>query len=201
MEFKKEILNRNRVLTMSTNRKGDYLIVDPGFKKITVMVVKSQNRNVNDIIFIKQISSKLIDEIFDICFEFNVFNILIDINGIGLGIADAIMEYIGTHDTKISGKIIKVKKNINNELVYIYQDIQNGKLRFLQSVNCAKTSYKKAFLGYSEIINCHRETDKLIDEISSIKLKMDSSGIVKLDSNIEHSRFNCLSIYYSIYDS
>lgn len=206
MEFKKEILNRNRVLTMSTNRTGDYLIVysDYQTRLNTMMIIRSYSGDVNDVIFIKQIPYKSIDKIFDICFEFNISNILIDINAIGSVVANNILEYIKLHKSRNHIDVIKVIDNIidkSNELSYIYQDIQDGKLRFLQSVNCAKINYRKAFLGYSEIINCHRETDKLIDEMSNINLKINASGILKSNNNIAHSRFNCLMIYYSTYNS
>lgn len=206
MEFKKEMLNRNRVLTMSTNRKGDYLTIysDYQTKLNNVMIIRSYSGDVNDVIFIKQIPYESIDKIFDICFEFNISNILIDINGFGSAVANNILEYIKSHKSRNHIDMIQVRDGIINkssELSYIYQDIENGKLRFLQSVNCAKINYRKAFLGYSEIIDCHRETDKLIDEMSDIKLSVNYSGILKLNNNIECSRLNCLMIYYSTYDS
>lgn len=203
-KFKKEILNQNRLLTMSTNRTGDYLIIDPDYqtKSSTIMVVKSHDGSVNDLIFIKQIKST--DEIFDICFEFNIKKILVDVNGLGISMYDNIVQCIKLHKVSNIFTVVQVKGHlnkdlINNELEYISQDIENGKLRFLQSTNCARVSYRKSFLGYSEIMNCHKETDKLVQEMGNIDIAVDYHSYIRINSKDNINRFRCLMIYYSTY--
>ena len=79
-------------------------------------------------------------------------------------------------------------------------DIRNSKIRFPQSYNCARNSYKKVFLGYSQIMNIHKETDKLITELDNLYMNGNANGIVEFnikDREIGRARFNCLMIYYS----
>jgi len=195
----KEILNKNRVLTMSNNRKCNYLIVDVGSNSETIMMGINIKGNRKDIIVIKRLVNKsyedLVDEAIWLCNEFNIKIVLTDKNGYGLGFIDMFKLNINPsniHIREIDG--FKNVKYIND----ILNDLKCGMLRFLQTPELALSSYIKPFLGLSNVMEYHKETDKLIDELSNIEFKIDK-GNIKLclkDDNIGKLRVNCLLMFY-----
>ena len=200
--FSKELLNKNRVLTMSNNRKCNYLIVDVGRDLTTMMSISDQGIR-KDILVIKTFISKtfseLVDEAYWLCCEFNIQIILADKLGVGLGFIEEFKNNINPNNVDIralDGREISQFTNIKE----IQSDLHYGNLRFLQSPELAKTSYVKPFLGLSNIMEYHKETDKLIDEMSNIEIKTNSSGKIQLsctDETIGKSRVNCLLAFYS----
>lgn len=204
----KELLNRNRVLTMSNNRKCDYLIVDVSAttgnsKDITTMMGINTQGNRKDILILKTFVGKsfkeLVDEAYWLCNEFNIQIVLADSSGLGLS-------FIEQFDASINPKNVSIKA-LNGREIYqsidfneIKKDLQYGNLRFLQSPELAMTSYVKPFLGLSNIMEFHRETDKLIDEINNIKIQVNLNGNIQLsriDDTIGKSIVNCLLAFYS----
>jgi len=204
----KESLNKNRVLTMSNNRKCDYLIVDVSAttgnnKDITTMMAINTQGNRKDILVIKTFVGKsfveLVDEAYWLCNEFGINIILTDNSGMGLSFIEQFEININPKNVCIralDGR--KIYQNIDiNE---IQKDLQYGNLRFLQVPELAMVSYMKPFLGLSNIMDSHRETSELINEISNIKFEINLSGKVQLsriDDTIGKSRFNCLLAFYS----
>jgi hypothetical protein len=202
----KELLNKNRVLTMSNNRKCDYLIVDVSAttgsnKDITTMMAINTQGDRKDILVIKTFIGKsfmeLVNEAYWLCNEFYIKIVLVDKLGLGL-------EFIEQFKNQINPNNISIRsldgRKINQfiDIQQIQNDLQYGNLRFLQSSELALTSYLKPFLGFSNIMNSHRETDELINEISNIKINVEK--VVKLsriDKNIGKSRVNCLLGFYS----
>ena len=197
----KELLNKNRVLTMSNNRKCDYLIVDVGRDSTVMMAINNQG-NSKDILVIKTFIGKtfpeLVDEAYWLCCEFGIQIILADNRGLGLGFIEQFEENIKKNHIQIRAfDGIKINQFINiNEII---NDLKNGVLRFLQSPELAKNTYIKPFLGLSNIIEYHKETSKLIDEISNIEIKMRLDKIVLsgIDETIGKGRLNCLLAFYS----
>ena len=202
----KVLLNKNRVLTMSNNRKCDYLIVDVDTtgngKDITTMMAINNQGNTKDILivktFINKKSKELVDEAYWLCCEFGINTILADNIGLGLGFIESFQENIDSDNINIiplDG--IKISKFIN--IRDIIDDLNNGKLRFLQTPELAKNTYIKPFLGLSNIIEYHKETDKLIDEINNLEVKLRLGNIIldRLKNTIGKSRVNCLLMFYS----
>jgi len=200
--FSKELLNKNRVLTMSNNRKCNYLVVDVGRDSTTMMAISDQGIR-KDILVIRTFENKtfseLVDKAYWLCCEFNIQIILADKLGIGLGFIEEFKKNINSNNVDVralDGREISQFTNINE----IQNDLHYGNLRFLQSPELAKTSYVKPFLGLSNIMEYHKETDKLIDEISNIEIKTNLSGKVQLsrtDKTIGKSRVNCMLAFYS----
>jgi len=197
----KELLNKNRVLTMSNNRKCDYLIVDVGNNLTSMMAINNQG-NSKDILVVKTFENKklseLVDEAYWLCTEFGIRIILADSAGMGLGFIDTFKMNIKQDDIQIrslDGNKINRFVNINE----IINDLNNGILRFLQTPELAKNTYIKPFLGLSNIIEYHKETDKLIDEINNLEIKIRLGNIVlgRLNETIGRTRLNCLLMFYS----
>lgn len=203
----KELLNRNRVLTMSNNRKCDYLIVDVSAttgnsKDITTMMGINTQGNRKDILILKTFVGKsfkeLVDEAYWLCCEFGIKTILADNMGLGLGFIETFEMNINPNNVSIralNGR--KISQSV--DIKQMQNDLYCGNLRFLQSPEIATTSYVKPFLGLSNIMESHKETDELIEEISNIKIGM-NLGNVKLSrikDTIGKSRFNCLLAFYS----
>jgi len=204
----KELLNKNRVLTMSNNRKCDYLIVDVSAatgnnKDSTTMMAINTQGNRKDILIIKTFIGKsfpeLVDEAYWLCNEFGIQIILADKSGMGLGFIEQFEMNINPNNVSIralDGRKIYQSIDINE----IKKDLQYGNLRFLQAPELAMVSYVKPFLGLSNIMNSHRETSELINEISNIEIKINLNGTVQLsliDETIGKSRVNCLLAFYS----
>jgi hypothetical protein len=201
----KELLNKNRVLTMSNNRKCDYLIVNAG-KELTFMMGINTQGNTKDILIAKTFYNKsfieLVNEAYWICKEFNIQIILADCLGFGLGFIDTFKNNI--KETDISIRKVNIMESNNRKLYQdayfqIEKDLKNGNLRFLQTSELASTYYQKPFLGYSNIMQFHKETDELINEISNIKLDLCNGKIrfSKTDDNLGINRANSLLTYYS----
>ncbi len=198
----KELLNKNRVLTMSNNRKCNYLIVDVGRDSTTMMAINTQG-NTKDILVIKTLYNKLISELVEeaywLCNEFGIQIVLVDCMSIGLGFIEEFEMNINPNNATIralDGRKVYQLENINK----IQNDLKYGALRFLQSPELATTSYMKPFLGLSNIMNSHKETDKLINEINNINTKVNLNGTARLcriNENIGRSRVNCLLTFYS----
>jgi len=193
----KELLNKNRVLTLSHNRKCSHLIIDAGKDSATIMGISSTN--CNDVLIIKIIHynkySELVDEVYWICKEFGIKIILIDILGYGIGFYELFNKNIP--NDQITIRPINGRKN--NDIQNLINDIENGNLRFLQSSELAERFYIKPFLGYSNIMKYHRETNLLIDEIDNLKLEQKRSTIqlTRKNENIGTSRAICLLTYYN----
>jgi len=196
----KVLLNKNRVLTMSNNRKCDYLIVDVGNNLTSMMAINNQ-RNSKDILVIKTFENKklteLVDEAYWLCTEFGIRIILADNLGLGIGFIETFEMNIKQDNIQIrsiDGNKINQFININE----IINDLNNGVLRFLQTPELAKTTYIKPFLGLSNIIEYHKETCKLIDEINNLEVKIRLGNIVlgRLDETIGKTRLNCLLMFY-----
>jgi len=204
----KELLNKNRVLTMSNNRKCDYLIVDVSAtagnnRDITTMMAINTQGNRKDILVIKTFVGKsfaeLVDEAYWLCNEFGINIILADKSGMGLGFIEQFEMDINPNNVSVralDGR--KIYQNIDiNE---IKKDLQYGNLRFLQAPELAMVSYMKPFLGLSNIMDSHRETSELINEINNLEIKMESIGqprLSRIDETIGKSRVNCLLAFYS----
>lgn len=198
----KELLNKNRVLTMSNNRKCNYLIVDVGRDSTTMMAINTQG-NTKDILVIKTLYNKLISELVEeaywLCNEFGIQIVLVDCMSIGLGFIEEFEMNINPNNATIralDGRKVYQLENINK----IQNDLKYGALRFLQSPELATTSYMKPFLGLSNIMNSHKETDKLINEVNNINTKVNLNGTARLcriNENIGRSRVNCLLTFYS----
>ena len=204
----KELLNKNRVLTMSNNRKCDYLIVDVSATKgnnrdITTMMAINNQGNRKDILVIKTFIGKsfaeLVDEAYWLCNEFGIQIILADKSGMGLGFIEQFEMNINPNNVSVralDGRKIYQSIDINE----IKKDLQFGNLRFLQAPELAMVSYVKPFLGLSNIMDFHRETSELINEINNLEIKMESIGqprLSRIDETIGKSRVNCLLAFYS----
>lgn len=204
----KENLNKNRILTMSNNRKCNYLIVDTSAttgnnKDITTMMGINTQGNTKDILVLKTFVGKsvqeLVNEAYWLCCEFNVQIVLADRNGLGINFVDLL-------EASINPNIIQIKTldggkiNQTIDINDIINDIKYGKLRFLQYSELARNTYIKPFLGYSSIMEFHNETDKLINEIANIKIDYMPNRSIKFnmaDESIGKSRVACLLAYYS----
>ena len=175
--FKKDSLNECRILTMSNNRKCDSIIVDYGINSTIVMGIKEVIgcRDSIDIIFIKEILNKefkeLIKDVECICYEFDVDLVITDKNGLGLRFYD----YFSNNICSI--RIIGIDKLDTNVAIKLKEDIDEFNIRLMQSYECAKKSYKKPFLGYSEIMQIHKETDLLMYELDNLHLELKSGKI------------------------
>lgn len=200
----KELLNKNRVLTMSNNRKCDYLIVDVGNNLATMMAVNVHG-GTNDILIMKTFEDKsseeIVNEAYWICKEFDIHILLTDSKGYSLVFIDNFRQNVS--DDEISVKQVNIKdvvNSYNNPYLRIEDNLKYGSLRFLQASELANVSYKKPFLGYSNIMQFHKETDELINEISNIKLDISFDGKIrynKINEDISILRFNCLRLFYS----
>jgi len=196
----KELLNKNRVLTMSNNRKCNYLIVDVGADSTVMMGINTQG-STKDIIIIKSFKGKITDELVDeaywLCTEFGIKIILVDIMGFGI-------DFFDKFRCSIRNDIVQIREvnfhyDKSEELYQIEQDLKFGTLRFLQTPELANASYNKPFLGYSNIMLFHKETDELINEFDNIKLEV-INGKIKLNrvnEEIGLLRAGCLLLYYS----
>ena len=200
----KETLNKNRVLTMSNNRKCNYLIVNVGRESATMMGINTQGRTSGkkDIIILKTFEKKSVPELVDeadwLCREFDIQIILTDRRGCGIGFYDEFLMNVPTECVNI--RLIDGMKINNFDINDIIKDLKYGNLRFLQDTELARTYYRESFLGFSNIMSFHYETDKLINEICNIKLDMTPNHCLKfsvIDNEIGKSRANCLLMYYS----
>jgi len=203
----KELLNKNRVLTMSNNRKCDYLIVDVSAttgnnRDITTMMAINTQGNRKDILVIKTFIGKsfaeLVDEAYWLCNEFYIQIILADKSGMGLGFIEQFEMNINPNNVSI--RVLDGRKIYQNiDINEIKKDLQYGNLRFLQAPELAMVSYVKPFLGLSNIMDSHRETSELINEINNLEIKMESIGQPRLSciDAIGKSRVNCLLAFYS----
>lgn len=203
----KKMLNNNRVLTMSNNRKCDYLIVDVctttgNNKDITTMMAINNQGNSKDILVVKTFIGKsfeeLVDEAYWLCCEFGIKIVLGDKMGLGLGFIETFKDKINQNNIKIrelDGNKINQMANISD----IINDLKNGNLRFLQAPELAKNTYIKPFLGLSNIMEYHKETSELINEINNLEVKMKLGNIYldRLDDSKGKSRVNCLLMFYS----
>jgi len=200
----KELLNKNRVLTMSNNRKCDYLIVDFGNNSVAMMAINVHG-GTNDILIMKTFEDKsseeIVNEAYWICKEFDIHILLTDSIGYSLVFIDNFKQNVS--DDEISVKQVNIKdvvNSYNNPYLRIEDNLKYGSLRFLQASELANVSYKKTFLGYSNIMQFHKETDELINEISNIKLDISFDGKIrynKINEDISILRFNCLRLFYS----
>lgn len=201
----KELLNRNRVLTMSNNRRCNLLIVNVG-RESTIMMGIATSNNTKDILVVKEIFNKknkeLVDIAYWICKEFSIDIVLTDVNGMGLGFYDEFNNNIPNSNIsirKIKGQIIA--ENSIELINEIQKNIENGSLRFLQSPECAQVGYRVSFLGLSEVMNSHKETDMLIDEINNIKIEMNANNnklrYIRENDEVGKSRYECLLMNYS----
>lgn len=204
----KEILNNNRVLTMSNNRKCNYLIVDicnstENNKNIitTMMAINTQSKS-KDILVIKTFRGKsfseLVDEAYWLCCEHNIKIVLADKNGFGISFIETFEMNINQNNIQIravDGRKVIQMVNLGD----IINDLKNGGLRFLQSPELAKNTYIKPFLGLSNIMEYHKETSELIDEINNIEVKMKLGNVYldRFDNKKGKSRVNCLLMFYS----
>lgn len=197
-----EKLSTQRVLTMSNNRKCDYLVVNCGRKSTFVMGIKN-NTYTTDIVLIKEIFSEntegLVEKIRTICFEFDVHVILLDKRGIGLGFNNVFNQNIPSNIIQIR-EVDMLSYDWNNGIIKFKDDIEKSSLRLLQSYKCAELSYQKLFLGYSDVMDFHKETDELIKEINNIDISTKYNGHIQIDrinDEISLVRFNCLLMYYT----
>jgi hypothetical protein len=190
---------------MSNNRKCNYLVVDVGTLETIMMGINTQGIT-KDIILIKEFRNKSFDELaqeaYWLCKEFDIQIILADRLGCGIGFIDSFNNLFSNRIVSIRG--INIFSEESRELFQsayfcIEKDLNMGILRFLQSKNIAHTSYSKSFLGYSNIMEFHNETDKLIEEFSNIDLyiKCGNVKLGRIDDKLSKSRVNCLLIYYS----
>ena len=196
-----EKLSSQRVLTMSNNRKCNYLCVDVGRNSTTIMGIQNNTYVMEtiDVVFIKEIFNKkinkLVEEIRNICYEFDIHIVLTDIHGFGLG-------FYEEFNKNIPSNFISIRKvnilDYTSILIEFENDVEKSKIRLLQTSKCAKLSYKKSFLGYSDIMNFHRETDELINEIKNLDIVCDNKRIKlqKINEDINDIRFRCLMLYY-----
>jgi hypothetical protein len=197
----KELLNKNRVLTMSNNRKCNYLIVDVSKEETIMMAVNTQGKS-KDILVIKSFVNKkfseLVDEVYWLCREFDISIVLNDNRGFGIGFYDEFLNSISENSISIRA-IDNSKIASSNAFVNIINDLGFGNLRFLQTPELAKNTYVKPFLGISTIAEYHKETDKLINEISNIKFKLHLGNISfdRISSDLGKARFNCLLSFYA----
>lgn len=201
MDFiKKELLNQNRVLTMSNNRKCDYLIVDCSMESVMIMGIKD-NPYTRDVILIKEFLNsdynEVIDEIVNICYEFDIHIVLNDKHGFGIKFRDKFLSIVSSYDISIRD----IDGNNYNGLSELKKDIESSEIRLLQTYNCGKLSYKKYFLGYSNIMKFHEETDKLMEEVANINYYVSLDGRIKIKmingNSTSRARFNCLLLYYA----
>lgn len=205
----RELLNKSRVLTMSNNRKCDYLVVnvdidvERGNYIVFILGVNTKN-NTNDILIVKTLTGEnieeLVEEVYWICIEFNIHKVLCSTLGHGIEFVYCFKKNIDPNDIHMIAVNEKIKFTFTNAYSNIERDLQNGKLRFLQSVELVRTYYKKPFLGYSEILHFHKETDNLIDEIANIKLDVTTDGFLKynkIDKKIGDSQLINLLILYN----
>lgn len=101
----KELLNKNRVLTMSNNRKCNYLIVDVGMNKSATMVGINTQGNSKDILVIKEFINNTYDELVDkaywLCREHDIQIVLCDKMGCGLGFIEVFNDKIDPRNATI----------------------------------------------------------------------------------------------------
>lgn len=184
-----DLINQSRTLTISNNRKIDYLMVDCGREDTTVIGL--QESCVNDIIYMDNIKSTKLKDIAktikDICYEFNIDNVLIDNCGMGTGLIE---------NLELDKTIVKPFNNCQGKdyLFDFHNDISKGRIRFLQSSLNAKSSYKKPFLGYSNIMKLHNSTDEFIEDIKNCELD-GMSGKLKIIGKTKY--LGCLLMYYN----
>jgi hypothetical protein len=165
------------------------------------MGINNQN-DINDIIVLKtihhQTSEELVNEVYWLCKEHNTQIVLTDNVGYGLGFIDTFKQNIDPYYISI--------REVNGTKIYnfdvtnkIKEDLNYGRLRFLQIPELAEKYYQKQFLGYSSIMQYHKETDKLVDEIVNVNLQVKLGNVVfgKYDDDIGKSRVSCLLMFYS----
>jgi hypothetical protein len=118
--------------------------------------------------------------------------------GYGLGFIDTFKELIDPFYISIR-EINELRTfNLNNAIIPLIEDLKSGKLRFLQTFELANTYYQKQFLGYTSIMQYHKETDKLLDEIANIT-QIVQGGNIRLDrinKEIGKVRVSCLLAFY-----
>lgn len=204
----KDLLNKNRVLTMSNNRKCNYLVVDVGYStgsgnnSASIIGINTQGKT-KDILVLKEIpfnkTEDLVNEVYWTCKEFNIDIILADKQGFGIDFIDSFKSNIKSDDVNIRELSI-LKIDNYKAFINIKQDLENGYLRFLQTPEMAINSYQKSFLGFTNMMKFHQETTKLIDEIENIELVANGTQNIiykRKDETIGKSRFNCLLLYYA----
>lgn len=200
----KELLNKNRVLTMSNNRKCDYLIVTTRATAAIMIGINTQG-NTKDILMIKTFTDKTSDELSEeacwLCKEFDIRIVLVDRSGFGIGFINPLKKLVPDKVLLREVDIYSEESKLLYQHAYFHieKDLESGFLRFLQSPELAHNSYIKPFLGYSNIMESHNETSKLINEISNIGIDT-RNGIAKINrmnDTIGNLRVKCLFIYYS----
>ena len=195
----KELLNKNRILTMSNNRTCDQLIVNIGCDS-TIMMTVSTRGGVKDILLIKEIFNKnlinLTDVAYWVCREFGIHEIMTDGLGIGREFYNLFKNKLPKQDINISfSNLAKYEAAKKLEIA-----VKQGTLRLLQTPECAFYGYRKPFLGFSEVMNSHLETDKLLDEIDNIEYRVTASGnyvLMLKNSEINRARLDCLLYCYT----
>jgi hypothetical protein len=201
----KELLNKNRVLTMSNNRKCNYLIVDVGANDTTIMGINTQG-STKDLLIIKTFKGKntdeLVNEVYWLCKEFGISIVLVDRLGFGLNFIDKFRCNIKEDIVQIREVNFlddKTKELYQDAYFKIEQDLKFGNIRLLQTSELASASYNKPFLGYSNIMQSHKETDELINEFDNVKLEAINKNIKlnRINDEIGLSRVKCLLLYYS----
>lgn len=200
----KELINKNRVLTISTNYKIDYLMINVDKDNndcIGSILGISTKDNTKDILLVKTFKEKTIEELVEkvywICVEFNVRRVLCDTLGYSIAFYDCFVANINPHDLPIIAMKMVDRGAFGSIYKQIEKDLQIGTLRFLQDVELAKTFYKESFLGYSEVISFHKETDDLINQISSVKLTIKNGYLIFIsDKEIGKSQLVNLLMYY-----
>lgn len=194
----KEMLNQSRVLTMSNNRGCNYLSVDCNLENSSVTVLGIIDKGSTlDIVLVDEIINKkldvLVDEVKNLCYEFNIKSVLIE----RCGINNSFYEKFIYNAPDIQ---IRYIDKIKSESIFkLKDDIENSKMRLLQTYNIALNSYKKHFLGYRNVMKFHKETDTLIDEIDNIDV-IESQSKLKLvmkNEKVGKSKLNCLMTYYT----
>ena len=209
----KELLNKNRVLTMSNGRTCDKLVINfkanPASSRDSMIIMGIRDSQVTkDILFIKELHSNDINELVDMiywnCKEYGIKTVLIDIYGYGR----AFYDFFKDNTIKQNINVIFTKGTnvygISEFLRELHSDIEDGRLRFLQTPESALFSYDYPFLGFSEVMNSHRETTKLINEIDNI-YETFRNGTLRLErknNEIDCIRATCLIQYYGypLYD-
>lgn len=206
--IEKELLNKNRVLTLDKNTRGTWLVVNISTESATMIVIDENgygttNENIQ---FIKTFENKTYSELVDsarwICQEFSVARVLIESIGLGLGFVDAFRNNVP--NTQIDVREFNKMSSVNKDKLIMYakgminKNLENGTLKFLQTPECAVNTYKYKFLGYSEVMEAHRETDLLIDELCNLDIKIISNkGVLdRIDKDITKNRASCLLLYY-----
>jgi len=206
----KELLNKNRVLTISNSKTCGKLIVNfkansEGRNTSIIIMGINDRKSTKDIIFIKEIHSEdmseLVYKVYWNCREYGIEIVLIDINGYGKGFYDAFKDRIDGN--RVSIRPMNMNRlytdDIADILKELHSDIEDGRLRFLQTPEIAIFSYDYTFLGFNDIMNSHLETTKLINEIDNMKEICKLGGRLRLEcksNEIRRIRFDCLLLYY-----